>query len=92
MLNRYQSKLKRSEALNAILRANGYPTNPGHDRDNSLNTLAEYATFDSVSPGVCTYRDCAAVAEDVEPDATHNACSCCDRPGVQSLLVLMGVI
>lgn len=61
----------------------------GTSEDGVMEMLKDAST-DSVCPGVC--RDCKAVFEEVEPDATHNVCESCGSHRVVSVLVLCGLI
>jgi len=49
------------------------------------------ATFDSVSPGICTNPDCNYSTE-VEPDQDRGWCEFCNTNTVASCLVLAGMI
>lgn len=69
---------------------------------NKLETLANdygmdelemlgQATFDSISPGICTNKDCNYTT-DVEPDCRGGWCENCETNTVASALVLAGII
>lgn len=58
--------------------------------DDELEMLQE-ATFDSVSPGICTNEGCDYSTE-VEPDQAHGYCEVCETGTVQSALMLAGII
>jgi len=49
------------------------------------------ALMDSVQPGACMDRDCAAVTDSHEPDARANWCPVCEGNTVRSLSVLLGI-
>ena len=53
--------------------------------------MLEEATFDSVSPGICTNPDCDYTTT-VEPDCRKGWCENCQAQTVASALVLMGII
>jgi len=57
----------------------------------SVDEMLEAATFDSVSPGICTREACDYTTE-VEPDQRQGWCELCGRGSVASALVLAGVI
>ena len=57
----------------------------------SIEALLEAASYDSVSPGICTRDGCDYTAE-VEPDQTQGWCEECKAPSVQAALVLAGLI
>ena len=58
--------------------------------DDELAMLQD-ATFDSVSPGICTNKGCDYSTE-VEPDQAHGYCEVCNTQTVQSALMLAGII
>ena len=51
--------------------------------------VLQASTFDSVAAGCCCY--CGNV-QDCEPDARRNHCEGCGRKGVQSALVIAGIM
>lgn len=53
--------------------------------------LLERATFDSVSPGICTNEGCDYSTE-VEPDSDSGWCENCETNTVKSALMLAGII
>lgn len=70
--------------------------------NDKLNTLAEIegmdvmemleqATWDSVSPGICTNPNCDYTTE-IEPDSYDGWCPECNTNTVKSALVLAGII
>ena len=52
--------------------------------------MLEEATFDSVSPGICTKPGCDYSSE-VEPDQDQGWCESCNEGSVASALVLAGM-
>jgi hypothetical protein len=57
----------------------------------SIEAMLEAATFDSVSPGICTKPDCDGTTE-VEPDQDAGWCEVCGGKTVASALILAGII
>ena len=57
----------------------------------SVEELLEAASYDSVSPGICTRDGCDYTAE-VEPDQTQGWCEECKAPSVQAALILAELI
>lgn len=55
-----------------------------------IDEVLEMATYDSVSPGICT--ECRTTVDNCEPDARENWCDSCDTATVKSALVLAGVL
>ncbi len=55
-----------------------------------LDDVLEGATFDSVSPGICT--SCRTTHDSCEPDADANHCDSCGEDHVKSALVLAGIL
>lgn len=53
--------------------------------------MLEYATFDSVSPGICMNEGCDYSTE-VEPDQDRGWCEECQEGSVKSALILAGII
>lgn len=53
--------------------------------------MLEQATFDSVSPGICTRKGCDYTTE-VEPDQDRGYCEVCGTQTVKSALMLAGII
>jgi hypothetical protein len=62
--------------------------NEGFD---TVIAMLEEATFDSVSPGICTKPGCGYSTE-VEPDQDRGWCESCNEGTVASALVLAGMI
>ena len=73
---------ERETKLAALCAAEGF--------ENVLAML-EAATFDSVSPGICTKPECDGTIE-VEPDQDRGWCPVCGGNTVASALVLAGII
>jgi hypothetical protein len=57
----------------------------------TVTDMLASATYDSVSPGICTNEDCDYTT-DVEPDQTEGYCEVCGTQTVKSALILAGVI
>ena len=57
----------------------------------TVMAMLEAATFDSVSPGICTNPGCDYTTE-VEPDQEKGWCEGCNQGTVASALVLAGLI
>ena len=57
----------------------------------STEELLEAASYDSVSPGICTRDGCDYTAE-VEPDQDRGWCEECESATVKSALVLAGLV
>lgn len=57
----------------------------------TIEAMLEAATFDSVSPGICTKPDCDGTIE-VEPDQDRGWCPVCGSNTVKSALMLAGII
>ena len=55
----------------------------------SVETMLEAATFDSVSPAICLACDTTC---EMEPDQDRGFCESCRRNTVVSALVLAGII
>ena len=72
----------RDAKLRALREAEGF---------DSIDAMLEAATFDSVSPGICTKPDCDGTTE-VEPDQDRGWCEVCGGNTVASALVLAGII
>jgi hypothetical protein len=53
--------------------------------------MLEAATFDSVSPAICTNDGCD-YSTDMEPDQSEGWCENCDTNTVKSALILAGCI
>lgn len=53
--------------------------------------MLQEATFDSVSPGICTNDGCGYTTE-VEPDQSEGWCEICQTNTVKSALILGGII
>ena len=58
----------------------------GYDSDMEM---LEEATFESIVPGIC--ENCFGT-QNCEPDARKNWCDECQKPTVQSCLVIAGII
>ena len=74
------SQAMRDEKLEALRVAEGF---------DSADAMLEAATFDSVSPAICT--ECGHTAE-MEPDQDRGWCENCGQNTVASALVLAGLI
>ena len=57
----------------------------------TVEELLEAASYDSVSPGICTRDGCDYTCE-VEPDQAEGWCEECRAPSVKAALVLAGLI
>lgn len=55
-----------------------------------VSEMLEFATYDSVSPGICT--ECHSTFDYIEPDAREHRCEWCETPTVKSALVLAGLL
>jgi len=53
--------------------------------------MLEQASFDSISPGICTNPKCEYTTS-VEPDSDSGWCEMCETNTVMSCLMLAGVI
>ena len=76
------SQQDRDTKLAALCAAEGF---------DSVEAMLEAATFDSVSPGICTKPDCGGTIE-VEPDQDRGWCPVCGSNTVMSALILAGII
>jgi hypothetical protein len=76
----YLSQPERDAKLKVLQQAEGF---------DSLDTMLEAATFDSISPAICT--DCDHACE-MEPDQDRGWCENCGQNTVVSALVLAGLI
>ncbi len=56
-----------------------------------VQDLLEAASYDSVSPGICTNQSCDYTTE-VEPDQRQGHCEECRTGTVQGALVLAGLV
>jgi len=72
--------LEKAELLRLIAEAEGRP----------IDHIVANAALDSVAPGACVY--CGFVCSEIEPDADRGYCEGCDQQGIQSVLVLRGLI
>ena len=84
MCNCETDTLTAKEAVLLIAEDEGWDTD---DRDCLVYDVMLKA-MDSVMPGVCMKRDCAAITSRCEPDATDNWCHECGDNTVKSLGVL----
>lgn len=57
----------------------------------SITEMISEATFDGISPGICTNEGCSYTTQ-VEPDQSAGYCEDCDTNTVKSCLILAGVI
>ena len=57
----------------------------------SVNSLLEFAAFDSVVPAICMNPECDYTTG-MEPDQDAGWCECCDTNTVKSALILAGFI
>jgi hypothetical protein len=57
----------------------------------SVNDLIKYASYDCVSPAICTNSGCDFTAE-MEPDQDEGFCEACRTRTVQSALVLAELV
>ena len=53
--------------------------------------ILEEATFNGISPGICTNKGCNYTTE-VEPDCYDGFCEVCKTNSVKSALALAGII
>jgi hypothetical protein len=74
------SQSERDAKLNILRDAEGF---------DSLEAMLEAATFDSVSPAICTRCDHTT---EMEPDQDRGWCESCGQNSVVSALVLAGLI
>lgn len=58
----------------------------------SVVSMLEAASGDSVAPGICVSPDCHYTTDCCEPDARQNYCEACGKQTVQSALVLAEII
>ena len=57
----------------------------------TVQTMLEYAMFDSIVPAICYNTNCSATC-DMEPDQDQGWCEICDTNTVKSCLILAGLI
>ena len=76
----YLSQSERDAKLKTLQDAEGFE---------NLEAMLEAATFDSVSPAICTNCDYTC---EMEPDQDRGWCESCGKNTVVSALVLAGLI
>lgn len=78
------ARMTEPEAVRRYIETEYYP----EDEPAPLELLERYHVS-SVVPGICMVRECAAVTDRCEPDATHNWCHECHGQTVHSLSDLL---